>query len=206
MWQLKEREWVAARLGRDPIAHSLVEWTPDNGREQLLCIGVVQPADGELRQHLEEPPAARLAHREDQPDRLRAEAARDERQRLLGGHVEPLGIVHDADSGRSLRDIGKQTRERQADEEATQRTRFRGRWSLKAGAPETNCEPVTTASGPRPGAWPTLALTLHICQVNRQSSGSTVRVAVCCPQWRSFVQQPRGQAADAQKRQSTLPR
>jgi len=52
---------------------------------------------------------------------------------------------------------------------------------------ETNCEPVTIASGPRPRAWPTLALTLHICQVNRQSSASTVRVTVCCPQSRSFV-------------------
>ena len=46
------------------------------------------------------------------------------------------------------------------------------RLSRRARTPEINCEPITTASGPRPRAWPTLALTLRICQLNRQSSAS----------------------------------
>ena len=67
------------------------------------------------------PLAARLAHGEDQPDRLRTETARDERQRLRRGHVEPLRIVHDADERSLLRDVREQTQDRQADEEPIRR-------------------------------------------------------------------------------------
>ena len=86
-----------------------------------MRITVIQPADGELRQPLEVPLAARLAHGEDQPDRLRTETARDERQRLCRGRVEPLRVVHDADEGSVFRDVGEQTQDRQADEEPIRR-------------------------------------------------------------------------------------
>ena len=86
-----------------------------------MRITVIQPADGELRQPLEVPVAARLAHGEDQPDRLRTETARDERQRLCRGRVEPLRVVHDADEGSVFRDVGEQTQDRQADEEPIRR-------------------------------------------------------------------------------------
>ena len=55
-----------------------------------------------------EPLAGRLAHGEHQPDRLRAQPARHERQRLRRGAVEPLRIVHDADQRPLLRRVGQQ--------------------------------------------------------------------------------------------------
>ena len=70
-----------------------------------MRITVIQPADGELREPLEMPLVARLAHGEDQPDRLHAETAPNERQREHRGQVEPLRVVHDADKRSVLRDI-----------------------------------------------------------------------------------------------------
>ena len=119
--QPQQRQRVAARLGHDPITHPLVERTGDHGREQLARITLIQPADGELRQPLKMPLAARLAHGEHQPDRLRTETARDERQRLRRGHVEPLRVVHDADERSVFRDVGEQTEDRQTDEEPIRR-------------------------------------------------------------------------------------
>ena len=55
------------------------------------------------------------------PYRLRTETARDERQRLRRGRVEPLHVVHDADEGSVFRDVGEQTQDRQADEEPIRR-------------------------------------------------------------------------------------
>jgi hypothetical protein len=79
-------------------------------------IPVIQPTDHELRQPLEVPLAARLAHREHHSDRLGAETARYERQRLLGGRVEPLRVVHNADQRSVFCDGREQTQDRQADE------------------------------------------------------------------------------------------
>ena len=67
------------------------------------------------------PLAARLAHGEDQPDRLRPQAARDEGQRLRRGRVEPLRVVHDADKRSLFRDVRQQTQNRQADDEPIRR-------------------------------------------------------------------------------------
>jgi hypothetical protein len=78
-------------------------------------ITVIQPADSELRQPLEVPLAARLARGEDEPDRHCTETARDERQRLCRGRVEPLRVVDDADQGSVFRDVGEQTQDREAD-------------------------------------------------------------------------------------------
>jgi hypothetical protein len=100
---------------------------------------VVQPAHGELRQALKMPLAARLAHSEDQPDRLRNETARDEGQRLRGSRVEPLRVVHDADERSLFRNVRQQTQHRQADEEPirrvaiTQTERSAKRTALRAG-------------------------------------------------------------------------
>ena len=83
--------------------------------------------------------AARLAHGEHQPDRLRTQPARDEGQRQRGGRVEPLRVVHDADPRPLLRDVRQQAQRRQADEEPIRRGPFpqteRGanRVALRAG-------------------------------------------------------------------------
>ena len=137
--QLQQRQRVAARLGHDPIAHPLVERTRHHGLQQRLRITVVQPADDELRQPLEMPLAGRLAHGEDQPDRLGPQTARHERQRLRRRAVEPLRIVHDADQRPLLRHVGQQAQDRQADEEAIRRVavaqaeRRAERLALRAG-------------------------------------------------------------------------
>ena len=67
------------------------------------------------------PFAAWLARGEHQPDRLRAQAAGNEGQRLRGSRVEPLGVVHDADERPLLRYICQQAQHRQADEEPIRR-------------------------------------------------------------------------------------
>jgi hypothetical protein len=120
-WQLEQRQRVAARLGHDPITHPLVKWAGDHSREQLTRITVIQPADGDFRQPLEVSLAARLAHGEHQPERLRTKTARDERQRLRRGRVEPLRVIDDADQRSVLRDIREQTQDREADEEPIRR-------------------------------------------------------------------------------------
>ena len=86
-----------------------------------MCIRILQPRDDELRQSLEILVTDRLTQGEDQPDGLRAETARDEGQRLCGGLVEPMGVVHDADDRPLLRDVGEQTQDRQTDEEPIRR-------------------------------------------------------------------------------------
>jgi hypothetical protein len=85
------------------------------------------------------PLAARLAHSEDQPDRLRTETARDEGQRLRGSRVEPLRVIHDADERSLFRNVRQQTQHRQADEEPIRRVaiaqaeRSAKRAALRAG-------------------------------------------------------------------------
>ena len=64
---------------------------------------------------------ARLAHGEDQPDRLHTETAPNERQREYRGQVEPLRVVDDAHDRPVLRDMAEQTQDRQANEEPIRR-------------------------------------------------------------------------------------
>ena len=120
-WQLQQRQRIAARLGHDPIAHPLVERTRHHGLQQRPRITVVEPADHELRQPLEMPLPGRLAHGEDQPDRLGPQTARHEGQRLRRGAVEPLRVVHDADQRSLLGHVRQQAQDRQADEEPIRR-------------------------------------------------------------------------------------
>ena len=119
--QLQQRERVAVRLGHDAIAHALVERARHHRLQQRPRIVVVQPADDELRQPVEGPLAGRLAHGEDQPDRLRAQPARHERERLRRRRVEPLRVVDDADQRPLLRRVGQQAQDRQPDEEPVRR-------------------------------------------------------------------------------------
>ena len=106
-----------------------------------MRIRIIQPADGELLEPLELPFAARLAHREDQSDRLRTETARHERHRLRRGRVKPLRVVHDADHRSLLRRVRQQTQDSEADKEpirsitVTQTERRAKRIALRAGKP-----------------------------------------------------------------------
>ena len=101
--ELEQRERIAAGLGNDPVADSLVEapWNPR--RQQRAGVPVAESLDHELRQPVELLHVARLANREHHSDRLRLEAARDERQDLGGLLVEPLHVVHHAQERPSAR-------------------------------------------------------------------------------------------------------
>jgi hypothetical protein len=86
---------------------------------------VAEPPDRQLREPGERLPvrlpAAGLADREHQGDRFRQEAARDERQHLRRGAVEPLRVVDEADE-RPLRGRVRQEAEHgQPHEEAVRR-------------------------------------------------------------------------------------
>ena len=109
-----------------------------------MCITVIQPADGELWQPLEVTLAARLAHGEDQPYRLRTETARDEREPLCRGRVEPLRVVHDADEGSVFGDVGEQTQDRQADEEPI--------WRIAVAQAERGAKRIALRAGKALGA------------------------------------------------------
>ena len=60
----------------------------------------------------------RLAHRENQDNGLGGQAARDERERLRRGVVEPLRVIHHAHQRLLLGDVGQQAQKSQPDQEA----------------------------------------------------------------------------------------
>jgi hypothetical protein len=105
------------RFGEKSLAHVLVHRPGDHRIEQLPRVGVVQPFDDELGEPFERLLCTGLAHGVDQPKGLGAETARDERQRLRGGPVEPLRVVHDADKRLRLSHRRHQAQDREADEE-----------------------------------------------------------------------------------------
>ena len=84
---------------------------------------------------------AEIAPRENQGDRFGEQSPGDERQRLLGGMIEPLGVVDHADERSLLGGVGQQTQHRQPDEEAIRRV---------AGAqPERRAQRVALRVGKR---------------------------------------------------------
>ena len=118
--QLQQRQRVAVRLGHDPVAHPLVERSRHHGLQQRPRVMVVQTADHERLEPFEMRPG-RPAHGQGQPDRLGAEPARDERERLRRCAVEPLRVVHDADQRPFLGHVRQQAQDRQADQEPIRR-------------------------------------------------------------------------------------
>ena len=82
---------------------------------------------------------ARLAHGEDQPDRLGLQAARHEGERLRRRRVEPLRVVHDADERPLLRRVRQQAQDRQPDQEAVR--------GVAVAQPERGAERVALRAG-----------------------------------------------------------
>ena len=93
-----------------------------------------EAAQRELVEPLELVLVARLPHREDDRDGVRAEPARDEGERLHRGAIEPLRVVHDAEQGPLLRDAAEQGQHGEADQEAIGR--------VAAAQPERRAEGV----------------------------------------------------------------
>ena len=97
--------------------HLLVERTRDHVRQQLLCCLLVQPCDDELGQLCGVVRLGRLAHREDQPDRLLAQTARDEGELLGRGRVEPLRVIDNAQQRLFLGRVRQQAQDGEANQE-----------------------------------------------------------------------------------------
>ena len=119
--QLEQRERVATRLGDDPVAHALVQSPGDRRVQQRAGITVTQTPDHLLRKPRQLMFVAGCTHREHQPDPLRQQAARNERERLRGDSIEPLRVIDEADQRRFLGHLGQQAEHRQPDEEAVRR-------------------------------------------------------------------------------------
>ena len=117
MWQLKQCQRVAARLGEYPIPHATIEWPADGRLEQLARATGRQFPERQIRQPGQVVKLARLALREQQDDRLRLQAPRHEREHLGRGPVKPLGVVNQAQQGPLLGGVGQQGKHRQADQE-----------------------------------------------------------------------------------------
>jgi hypothetical protein len=116
--KLEQRQRVAACLGDDPIAHTLVQRARHDALQQRLGVPLVQAVDDQLREPVEMPLAGRLAHGEHKADRLGLQTAGHERQSLRRCLVEPLRVVDDADERAPLGRVGQEAQEGQADEEA----------------------------------------------------------------------------------------
>ena len=102
--------WSRTRASSGPGQHRV---------QQRARIGLAQTLDHQLRQSRQL--VARHASREHQADRFRLQAARDEREDLRRGAIEPLLVIHQADQRLLLGHVGEQAQDGQADEEAIRR-------------------------------------------------------------------------------------
>ena len=117
--QLQQRQRVAARLADDLIADLRVHGPGKHGVQQRVRIALRQTIHVELGQPGQL--VARRTRREDQADRFRLQAARDEREDLRRCAIEPLRVVHHADQRALLGHVGEQAQDRQSDVEAVRR-------------------------------------------------------------------------------------
>ena len=108
--QLQQGQRVTPRFPDDPVAHELIESARDDDRQQGASIVLFQPCEQQLGQAHQLTLAARFAHPEDDPDRLRQKASGYESQHLARGPVEPLGVVHEAHERPLGGNFGQQTK------------------------------------------------------------------------------------------------
>ncbi len=113
-WQLQQRQRVAARLGDELIADPLVQRAGQRRAQQRPRIVVPQPPDHQLRQPRQI--TGRDPGREHQPDRLRPQPPRDERQNLRRGMIEPLLVIDQAHQRPGRSHLRQQAQHRQADQ------------------------------------------------------------------------------------------
>ena len=137
--QLQQSKRVAARLGDDPVADAFIQAPGDGGMQQRRCVTLIQPAHDELGKSREILCRAGLAHREDQADRLRQQAARDERQDLGRGPILPVRVIHHADERAVLRHLRQQAQHRQSNEKAV--------WRVAGTEPERRGQRIALRGG-----------------------------------------------------------
>src|SRR6185369_5331091 len=118
--QLQQLEWDAARLADDLLADAGVQRRVQDRVQQRAGLRVAQLPDDKLRQPDEL--SADVPRPEDQANRLRSEAARNEGENLGRAAVEPLLVVHHAEERLLLRHVGQQAQYGKPDEEAIRGT------------------------------------------------------------------------------------
>ena len=94
--QLQQREWVAARLGDDSLAHAIVAEARDGRRQQDASVLRAEPSQRQLGQAFQRGCAGGLAHPEHQCHRFREQPSRHEAEDLARGAVQPLRVIHHA--------------------------------------------------------------------------------------------------------------
>ena len=113
--QLQQRQRVAACLGDDLVADLLIQRSSQHRVQQRARIAVPQRPDHQLRQSGQL--AAQNARRENQTDRFCLQAARDKRQDLRGGMIEPLLVIHQANQRPLPSYLRQQAQHSQTDQE-----------------------------------------------------------------------------------------
>jgi hypothetical protein len=106
--ELQQREGVAAGRGDEILAHGCGRAAVLTQQQLAGRLGR-DPADGQrLERGRRERPRCVRSRRDEQPDPLAGQAARDEHQRVGRLRVEPLGVVDDAEHGPVAGGLGKQ--------------------------------------------------------------------------------------------------
>jgi hypothetical protein len=119
--QLQQRQRVAACLCDDAVPHPLIQPSRGHRVQQRTGVTAAQALD---RQQWQAPPRLLLAwltHREHQGDGFRHQAARNERQCLRRGLIEPLRVIDQAHQRQLLSRLRQQPEHRQTDQQAIRR-------------------------------------------------------------------------------------
>src|ERR1700730_992792 len=115
--QFQQGKRVAPRLRDDPFSDPLIQSAWDDGRQQGPRIRSFQPSEHQLRQASKLAFAARLAHPENDRDRLRQQPSGHKPEDLAGGAGEPLRTIHKTRERPLYRYLGEQAQDSQRNEE-----------------------------------------------------------------------------------------
>ena len=113
--QLQQGQRIPARLDHDPLDHSVIQPTRQDGLQEGPRITVTQRPDVDLREARQRVP--RFAGGEHERDPLRQQTASDERERSSRRPVEPLRVVDQAEEGPLLGRLRHEAQDRQPDQE-----------------------------------------------------------------------------------------
>ena len=121
--QFEQRQRVAASLDDHPIEHLPIHRRRQDGLEERPCLGPTETADGELGQTGKRCPE--LPRGDEEHDVLGGQSTGDDRECGRRGTIEPLRIVDHAEQGSVSRRFGKQTEDREANQEGIRRRSIR---------------------------------------------------------------------------------
>ena len=119
MWQLHQREGIAAGFDDEPLDHLVVQRSRQDGLQERAGVAMTEPWDGDLRQPTR--CVGHFARGEHHRDPLDREAARREPEDLCRRAIEPLGVVDHAEKRPFPGGLRQQSENREGDEERVRR-------------------------------------------------------------------------------------